>query len=390
MRSREIGIAGYEVQQVEKQADIEVKARFETKPKGCPRCGSEKIVSKGPYSRKVRHLDSFGCRSHLEIQLRRWQCKDCRRTFVPALPGVRPGHHSTEPFRRKVYQDHHDGICASRLAKREGLGHASIGRIYAQFTYLKAQERKNQPCPAVIGIDEHTLHRGQRFVTTFCNLKNRRIFDVVEGKSQADLLAFLSSLKGRDKVKVVCIDLCSSYRQLIKKWFPNAKIVADRFHVVRIIQYHFLSFCRALVPEIKNRRGLLRCLRKNPENLTEKDEVRLETFLKKQPAIRELYKKQLELRGLVKLKTLCKDSVRQRIPEWLGMIEELKACSIEAMTTLGNTLESWSEEITRMWRFTRSNGITEGFHRKMKLIQRRAYGFRNFENYRLRVIAQCG
>ncbi len=47
-------------------------------------------------------------------------------------------------------------------------------------------------------------------------------------------------------------------------------------------------------------------------------------------------------------------------------------------------------EIACMWRFTKNNGITEGFHRKMKLIQRRAYGFRNFNNYRLRVIAQCG
>ena len=46
-------------------------------------------------------------------------------------------------------------------------------------------------------------------------------------------------------------------------------------------------------------------------------------------------------------------------------------------------------KIGRMWRFSRSNGITEGFHRKMKLIQRRAYGFRNFNNYRLRVLAQC-
>jgi len=46
-------------------------------------------------------------------------------------------------------------------------------------------------------------------------------------------------------------------------------------------------------------------------------------------------------------------------------------------------------EIGRMWRFSRSNGITEGFHRKMKLIQRRAFGFRNFENYRRRVRALC-
>lgn len=43
-----------------------------------------------------------------------------------------------------------------------------------------------------------------------------------------------------------------------------------------------------------------------------------------------------------------------------------------------------------MWRFTKNNGITEGYRRKMKLIQRRACGFRNFKNYRLRVIAQCG
>jgi transposase len=43
-----------------------------------------------------------------------------------------------------------------------------------------------------------------------------------------------------------------------------------------------------------------------------------------------------------------------------------------------------------MWRFTKSNGITEGFHTKMEMLSRRAFGFRNFENYRLRVLAQCG
>ena len=61
-----------------------------------------------------------------------------------------------------------------------------------------------------------------------------------------------------------------------------------------------------------------------------------------------------------------------------------------AMETLANTLENWSAEIACMWRFTKNNGITEGFHTKMEMIQRRAYGFKNFENYRLRVIVLCG
>ncbi len=52
-------------------------------------------------------------------------------------------------------------------------------------------------------------------------------------------------------------------------------------------------------------------------------------------------------------------------------------------------ITSWSEEIAAMWRFTRTNGTTEGFHTKMEVLQRQAYGFRNFNNYRLRVKVMC-
>jgi transposase len=62
---------------------------------------------------------------------------------------------------------------------------------------------------------------------------------------------------------------------------------------------------------------------------------------------------------------------------------------LSSMVTLSKTLESWREEVARMFRFTKSNGILEGFHNKMEMILRRAYGFRNFENYRLRVKALC-
>ena len=59
------------------------------------------------------------------------------------------------------------------------------------------------------------------------------------------------------------------------------------------------------------------------------------------------------------------------------------------LVTLGETLDNWKEEIACMWRFTRNNGITEGFHNKMETISRVAYGFRNFENYRRRVKVVC-
>ena len=93
--------------------------------------------------------------------------------------------------------------------------------------------------------------------------------------------------------------------------------------------------------------------------------------------------------NLLTKKNQTKGQCRPLVYDLLAAIETLKASGFEDCEKLGRTLESWQEEIGRMWRFSRSNGITEGYHRKMKLIQRRAFGFRNFENYRRRVRALC-
>ena len=70
-------------------------------------------------------------------------------------------------------------------------------------------------------------------------------------------------------------------------------------------------------------------------------------------------------------------------------IIDLQTAGLAPLVQLGNTLHAWREEIATMWRFTRNNGITEGFHTKMEVLQRQAYGFRNFNNYRLRVKVMC-
>ena len=88
-------------------------------------------------------------------------------------------------------------------------------------------------------------------------------------------------------------------------------------------------------------------------------------------------------------KTCCPKTCRRMIPRLMSIIEQLKGSGFENLVTLGKTLEDWSEEIVCMWRYTKNNGVTEGFHNKMKMIVRRAYGFRNFKNYRLRVRALC-
>ena len=387
-----IGLKGYDPLQGHQSTPsaIHVQPEAWLKPKCCPHCHGTRLLGKGRYQRRVRHLDCFKEPTRLIVHTRRFLCASCGRSFIPRLPGILPGRHSSEPFREAVYQQHQDGICASTLARNRELGQATVARIYQQFTRRKADERLSLNCPRYLGIDEHTLHKSQRFCTTFCDLKNRRVFDIQPGRSEADLACFLSKLKARERVKVVCIDLSSSYRSLVRRFFPNARIVADRFHVVRVIQHHFMQLARLLAANLKNHRGNLAALRKAPDKLDERQRARLDKLFADHPILRTLHKEMHQLRELMNHKHQTKQKCKEHIRRLLAKIRLLRENQAPPLQTLANTLEDWQEPIACMWRFVRNNGITEGFHRKMKLIQRRAYGFRNFENYRLRVIAQCG
>lgn len=123
---------------------------------------------------------------------------------------------------------------------------------------------------------------------------------------------------------------------------------------------------------------------------TYEKKAKRDVFLNQNPAIHAIYQFQQQLHTLLMKRALTAKACRKVIPTFLDMLTKLKQSGFKALNALGKTLTSWKDEVARMWRFSKSNGITEGVHRKMKLIQRRAYGFRNFENYRVRVKVLCG
>ncbi|WP_276309910.1 transposase [Chromatocurvus halotolerans] len=90
---------------------------------------------------------------------------------------------------------------------------------------------------------------------------------------------------------------------------------------------------------------------------------------------------------LLGVESSAQTSYRRSTDEYVKWVEPLHASPLHA---LAKTLTSWLEPIAAMWRFSKSNGVTEGYHTKMEMMTRRAYGFRNFENYRLRVLTHCG
>lgn len=355
----------------------------------CPRCNGRKVRKKSSFIRRVRH-ELLGHRRTI-LRFRAWKlfCHACRRYSNQQFPGIGKHQQATERLHEQVFHQHTEGISQQSLARLFRMGKATIERWYHKRCVFAQKEIERRECPTVLGIDEHFFSKRQGYATTFCNLRKHRIFDIMKGRSASDLAGYLENLEGRDRVKVICIDLSSTYRHLISRYFPNAKIVADRFHVIRLLHHMCMQTYQEIDPKMKNKRGLLAALRTHPENLKAKRLQTRDAYLKEQPAIAAIYEfKQMFWRLLTK-KTMQAKRCRRHIPLFLRMVAALKQSPFRKLRTLGKTLYQWREEIVRMWRFTKNNGITEGFHRKMKLIQRRAYGFRNFENYRLRVRVLC-
>ena len=384
-----LGLPGYQITGSEwSGGELRVSVRH-TEPIACPDCQSTGLRNKGSYRRRVRHENVGTRRCVLELEGRKFHCLNCGRYFRQRFPGILRWQRSSEAFQKMLFRDHLDGINRSRLGRRESLGAATVERYFRRVLQRQFSALRPPRCPRILGIDEHFFTRRKGFATTLCDLKNHNIYDVVLGRSEASLDAYLEGLQGKEAVLVVCMDLSATYRAVVKKHFPNARIVADRFHVIRLVNHHFLGCWREMDPLASKNRGLLSLMRRHRHNLKPDQRLRLAAYLAQNPLLEVIYRAKQSLCYLLLKKHKTRRQCALLAPRLLRNIDYLKAAGSPALVQLGHTLESWSAEIGCMWRFTRNNGITEGFHNKMETISRVAYGFRNFENYRLRVKVLC-
>jgi transposase len=383
-----LDIYGYEIENVTGRNPVIIDAKYAANV-FCPFCNSKRLRKKDRYIRRLNH-ESIGARkTKLYLTGYKYRCKSCGRYFNQRFPGVLKYKRSTEGFRLEVFEKHNNGHTQSYLSASLRIGTATVERWYHDLLAKKVSNSKNNPCPRVIGIDEHFFTKRQGYATTLCDLAHNKVFDLTLGRTDKALDGYFNKLAGKDNVRVVVMDLSDPYRNIIRKHFPSALIVADRFHVIRLINHHYLKTWNLIDPIGRKNRGLLSLMRRNSQNLGPGQAAKLNSYFNEHPEMKIIYDFKQELVSLLKIKKKTAWELKKIIPVFLDYIEQLKGSLLEPLVTLGNTLDLWREEVARMFRFTKSNGITEGFHNKMEMISRRAYGFRNFENYRLRVKALC-
>jgi transposase len=361
-----------------------------TNATSCPDCNSKKLRIKSSKERVFKHGIWDQKLVVLQIKIPKLFCKSCRRYFMLLIPGILPKRRSTEKFRQEIFHLHHGGLTQTHLERTHSVSASTVERWYHDFVAYRVKELQGRKCPLILGIDEHFFSKKDGFATTFADLKNHKVFDVVLGRSEVSLAAYFRGLKGKERVQIVVMDLSETYRSIVRKHFPNAMIVADRFHVVKLLNHHFLKVWRSLDETGSKHRGLLSLMRRHEWNLKPEQVPTVQAYFAQIQGLEPLYRFKQDLMQLLLKKHQRREEAKDLIPQLLWHMNELLNSPWQPLKTFGETLKSWLEPIARMWRFTKNNGITEGLHTKMEMISRRAYGFRNFNNYRLRVIALCG
>lgn len=381
-----LGIKELEVESVDRRRDIKVYAKPKNRP-DCIHCGGANLKIKATYRRTLKHTRQGNQLLTLFLKAPKYYCPDCRKYFRHRFQGVRPRFRSTEAFRLEVFEAHMGGVSQRKLSQTHDLSPATVERWYQSFLEQKRAEMSNRPCPRVLGIDEHFFTRKRGYATTMVDLKNHTVFDVIPGRSELSLRRYLKRLHGKEQVQVVVMDMSETYRSIARRYFPNAKIVVDRFHVIRLVNQHFLKAWQQHDAEGRKNRGLLSLMRRHEWRLSDEQHPNLMQYLSDFPVLKAMYHAKQKLNRLLLRKTMTRKTAKRHLPKLLKLLKQLKASPLHG---LANTLTSWLEAIVGMWRFSKTNGITEGFHTKMEMMSRRAYGFRNFENYRLRVLTHCG
>ena len=362
--------------------EVEKESAFEV----CPRCAT---ASHSVYDHRVVKVRDEPLRDlavRLIVRKRRFSCRPCRRPFTEPVPGIRKGYRSTERYQRGLLWacENFSDLKSVRRAYR-----CSNGYLYkALYAQLELQRRRRlYPWPAVIGLDEHYFRRGRggfrEFVSMVVDYKNRRLMELAEGRTVAQLEAQLGYIPGRENVRFVVLDMCDPFRNFAQRFFPNARLVADKFHVLRLLTPH-INRRRRLITGDRRSAVIRRLLLRSRFRLDHASRWALDRWLDGQPELRQLYAAKEAMHSLYRIRG------RARAKRALtALTDSLAVSPLPELQTFRRTLMRWRREILAYFGTRLTNARTEGFNNKAKLVKKRAYGYRSFRNYGLRLLNAC-
>ena len=348
-------------------------------PHICPACGAStdrvhdyrmQIIKDIPLAR-----DTF-----LHLRKRRYRCSCGKRffeknTFLPRYYRVTSRLVSEIMFSFKKL------IPATEIGSRFNVSAVTAMRYFSLFN------KKLTKLPDVISLDEFKGNSGgQKYNSIVADPKNGTVLDVLPNRYENDLIKYFSQFPSKTNVKYFVCDMNPHFRRVSQVCFPNAVIVADKYHVVRQVYWAMERVRKNEQNKLSKRfrkyfKKSKYLLSKKPEKLTEEEMDRLSLMFEIAPRLADAYRLKNEFLTVIRTKSSAEG--KHKLADWLLSAEIM---DIPEFFDCTKAYHNWFHEILNSMDVPWTNGFIEGCNNKTKVLKRVCFGMRNFNNFRKRIL----
>ena len=352
----------------------------------CPHCGSstDKLHQNKPLT--IRDISWGEQKIYLRVNRRVMRCERCHKKFREQLGLVNKRRNYTERFRNKIIQE----VIESDLKNVAQRNEVSEQEIETMLKDIGEDLRAKKPSNLKkLGIDEIAVVKGQgNYYVVLVDLEQGVPVGFIEQRTEEAVANYLKSWGDEvlSQITEVSIDLWRPYQKVVQKLMPQAIVVADRFHVMKQVNQELDSQRKKSKVEAKQLENKLEkeqilsglnkskyALLKNEKDLTDQQKDKLEEVKKVSPILAKMHLLKEEFRDIFETNCNWVEGLLS-LADWLRNAQNYFPKSFA-------TIRRWLGEIIAYFDCRTTQGVVEGINNKLKLIKRRGYGFRNFDNF---------
>lgn len=362
-----------------------MKIYIETKPKEhvCPCCGFTTKRIHDYRLQTIKDLPFQMKHCYLVLRKRRYLCS-CGKRFFENYSFLPRYFQRTQRLTAFIASALHSTVSIKSIAEQANVSTATVGRILDSISYERSKLGET------VSIDEFKGNASfEKYQCILVDPIKHRVLDILPDRKRANLANYFYSIPKaeRYRVKFFSCDMWEQYVDLARIYFPNATIVIDKYHFIRQVTWAIERVRKRLQ---KTMPANLRKYYKRSRSLILKRYSKLKDEDKQACDLMLLYNDDLRLAHYLKERffEICQNPKysKQRVDffDWIKMAEN---SGLKEFEDCAKTYRHWSKEILNAFKYKFiSNGPTEGFNNKIKVLKRTSYGVRNFERFRTRIL----
>lgn len=376
-----------------------VKAELSYRLTRCPQCGENTLVKNGKRVTNQRLASFNGMEYHLMLKKQRFLCRNCGSTCGAHSDLLIKNHTMTKQIKARIFDMSRESFTLSSMAKLLGISISTVSRILYENTKLP---KRSSYLPENLCFDEF---RSVKKIYTFISIdaKTHHLIDLVHDRLLKTITEhFINkySLKERQNVKTVSIDLNANYQSIVHKIFPKAKIIVDRFHTVQLCSRAFDKVRIQTLNKISNKKSRqYKVLKKDwrlfhlPKADVDDTHIKYIVGLNEYSTIQNAIDIGTDQSSVLKESYETYQQIESAIKKHDGkLLREIILNYKKNNTVMDksiNTLRKNIRYVCNSCTMPYSNGPLEGTIGKIKKLKHNCYGFRNLSHLLKRATLIC-